>query len=84
MPWGRVVAIAGAVAAVLWASLDAGFGDTPPAPGVASAGLAVLAALFGAGAWAMRVGGRPERAPLLAGLAIGAGAYALARLTLPD
>jgi hypothetical protein len=83
MPWGRVVAIAAAVAAVLWASLDAGFGDTEPAPAVTSAGLAVLALLFGAGAAAMRVGGRPERAPLLAGLALGAGAYALARLTLP-
>ncbi len=83
MPWGRVLAIAGAVAAVLWAALDAGFGDMPPAPGVASAGLGVLATLFGAGAWVMQVGGRRERAPLLAGLALGAGVYAIARLTLP-
>jgi hypothetical protein len=83
MPWGRVVAIACAVVAVLWAALDAGFGDTEPAPAVASAGLAVLAVLFGSGAWVMRVGGRSERAPLLAGLAVGAGVYAIARLTLP-
>lgn len=83
MPWGRVAAIAGMVVAVLWASLDAGFGGTEPAPGIASAGLLVLAALFGAGAWAMQIGGRRERAPLLAGLAIGAAAYALVRLTLP-
>ncbi len=83
MPWGRVAAVAAAVAAVLWASLDAGFGGSPPAPGVASAGLVVLAVLFGAGSWVMRIGGRPERAPLLAGLAIGAGAYAIVRLTLP-
>lgn len=83
MPWGRVVAIAGAVVAVLWASLDAGFGGTEPSPPITSAGLAVLALLFGAGAGAMHVGGRPERAPLLAGLALGAAAYAVARLTLP-
>ncbi len=83
MPWGRVVVIAGAVAAVLWAALDAGLGDTPPAPAATSAGLLVLAALFGGGAWAMQVGGRRERAPLLAGLAIGAGVYGLVRLTLP-
>jgi hypothetical protein len=83
MPWARVVAIAAAVAAVLWASLDAGFAGTPPAPAVTSAGLAVLALLFGLGAGAMRVADRPERVPLLAGLALGAGAYALARLTLP-
>jgi uncharacterized membrane protein len=83
VPWGRVGAIAVAVIAVLWASLDAGFGDAPPAPPVASAGLLVLAVLFGAGTWVMRVGGRPERAPLLAGLSIGAATYALLRLTLP-
>ena len=83
MPWGRVAVIAGLVTAVLWASLDAGLGDTEPAPGAASAGLLVLAFLFGTGAWVMVLGGRRERAPLLAGLAIGVGAYALVRLTLP-
>ena len=83
MPWGRIAAIAGAVVAVLWASLDAGLGGTEPAPPATSAGLVVLAVLFGAGAWMNQVGGRRERVPLLAGLAIGAGAYALVRLTLP-
>ena len=83
MPWGRVAAITGAVAAALWLSFDAGLGGTPPAPAATSAGLLVLATLFGAGAWVMRVGGRPERAPLLAGIAIGAAAYAIIRLTLP-
>jgi len=84
VPWGRIGAIAAAVMAVLWAALDAGFGDSPPAPPVASAGLAILAVLFGAGAWVMRVGGRQERAPLLAGLSIGTIAYAVLRLTLPE
>jgi hypothetical protein len=83
MPWGRVAAIAGAVAAVLWMALDTGLGDTPPTPAAASAGLLVLAALFGAGAWVMHIAGRAERAPLLAGLALGAGGYAVARLLLP-
>jgi uncharacterized membrane protein len=84
VPWGRIGAIAAAVGAVLWAALDAGFGDAPPAPPVASAGLLVLALLFGVGTWVMRAGGRPERAPLLAGLSIGAATYAVLRLTLPD
>ena len=81
MPWGRVLAIAAAVAAVLWLAFDAGLGDPPPAG--ASVALVMLAAVFGTGVWVMRAGGRPERAPLLAGLAIGVGAYALVRLTLP-
>ena len=83
MPAGRVTAIAGAVMVVLWLSLDSGIGGSPPAPPTTSAALLVLALLFGGGAWTMRVGGRPERAPLLAGLSIGAGLYALVRLTLP-
>lgn len=83
MPTGRIGAIAGAVALVLWASLDSRLGGAPPAPPILSAALAVLAVLFGVGAWAMRIGGRPERAPLLAGLATGIGVYALLRLMLP-
>lgn len=83
MPWGRVAATASMVVAILWAALDAGWADTETAPAAASAALLVLAALFGAGAWAMQVGGRRERAPLLAGLAIGTAGYALVRLTLP-
>jgi hypothetical protein len=83
MPWGRIAAITAAVATVLWVCLDAGIGDTPPAPGAASVALLILAGVFGTGVWVMQVGGRPERAPLLAGLSIGAAAYALIRLTLP-
>ena len=83
MPTGRIAAIAASVALVLWASLDSGMGGAPPAPAVMSVALLVLALLFGVGAWAMRAGGRSERAPLLAGLAIGIGSYALLRLALP-
>lgn len=83
MPWGRVVAIAGAAVVVLWAALDAGLGGTPRSPAFVSAGLAAVAAVFGLVAWATHVGGRGERAPLLAGLAIGVGGYAVARLLLP-
>ena len=83
MPWGRVAAITGAVVAVLWFCLDSGVGDTQPAPGAASAALLIFAFVFATGAWVMRVGGRHERVPMLAGLSIGAAAYALIRLTLP-
>ena len=83
MPWGRVAAITSAVTAVLWLCLDSGMGDTPPPPAGTSVALLLLSAVFGIGTWVMRAGGRPERVPLLAGLAIGAGAYALVRLTLP-
>ncbi len=83
MPWGRIAAIAAAIAAVLWLCLDSGLGGAPETPAVASVALLMLAAVFGTGAWVMRVGGRPERVPLLAGAAIGVAAYALVRLTLP-
>ena len=83
MPWGRTIGFAAAVVAVLWSALDAGFGGSPAAPPITSLALVVLALLFGVGAWVMQVAGRAERAPLLAGLAIGAGAYAIVRLTLP-
>jgi len=80
MPWGRVAAIAAAVVAVLWTALDAGVAGKPPAPPEISAGLIALAGVFGAVAWVMQIGGRPDRAPLLAGLSIGVGGYAIARL----
>ena len=82
-PWGRVVAVAAAMTAVLWTALDAGIAGTPPAPPIASAGLAVLGLLFAAGAAAMHVGGRAARAPLLAGFGAACLVYALLRLTLP-
>jgi hypothetical protein len=83
MPWGRVAAITSAVIAVLWLCLDSGMGDAP-APAGTSVALLLLSAVFGIGTWVMQAGGRPERVPLLAGLAIGAGVYALVRLTLPE
>ena len=83
MPWARVAAITAGVAAALWLCLDAGLGDTPPAPAAASVALIILAGIFGAGTWVMRIAGRRERIPLLAGLAIATAGYALIRLTLP-
>jgi hypothetical protein len=83
MPWGRVLAVAAAVSAVCWLSLDSGVGGTEPAPPMVSTALRILAAVFGASAWSARVTGRyVERAPWLAGLSIGVGAYALLRLTV--
>lgn len=84
MAWGRVGAIAGALVALLWASLDSGLVNPGGAPPGASASLGVLAVLFGVSAGVMQLGGRPERAPFLAGLSIGAATYAILRLTLPD
>ena len=84
MPWPRIAAIGGAVMVLLWLSLDGGLDGRPPAPALTSASLAVLALLFGVGSWTMRMGTHPERAPLMAGLALGVGVYALLRLTLPD
>ncbi|HLK12311.1 MAG TPA: hypothetical protein VKW76_13105 [Candidatus Binatia bacterium] len=74
--------MAGGIGALLYLMLDSGAVAPEPAPAVASLSLAVLALLFGVGAWAMRVGGQPERSPLLAGLALGVGGYALLRLVL--
>jgi peptidoglycan/LPS O-acetylase OafA/YrhL len=75
----RAAAVAVASAALLWLMLDSGaFG--PPSPRVLSVSLGTLALIFAVGAWAMAVGGRRERTPLLAGLAIGVGGYAVLRL----
>ena len=79
----RALIVAVIAAAVLWASLDAGFGDAAAPPAGTSVGLLMLASTFGVGAWVMRAGGRPERVPLLIGLAIGVGGYAVLRLTFP-
>ena len=79
----RVLLVGLGVAAVLFVMLDSGAMTPDPVPAAVSVSLGTLAALFGVGAWAMQVGGRPERAPLLAGLALGAGGYALLRLLLP-
>ena len=80
MPTGRIAAIGAAVMVVLFLAFDAGLADAPP-PTV-SVSLGIFALIFAAAAGAMQVGGRPERAPLFAGLACGTGVYALLRLTL--
>ena len=79
----RVIGTAVAVATVLYLALDSGLLTAEPATRLLSVALFGLALLFGLGAWATSVGGQPERSPLLAGLAIGAGGYALLRLLLP-
>ena len=84
MPWGRVAAIAAAVVAVLYTRFDSGWFPGIDAPIAISLGLLALAVVFGCAAWVMQKGGRPERAPLMAGLSIGAGGYAVARLLLPS
>jgi len=76
----RAGAVAIAVAALLFLMLDSRAVTPEAAPRLVSLSLGGLAALFGVGAWAMSVGGQRERSPVLAGLAIGVGAYALVRL----
>ncbi len=80
MPWPRVGAVGGAVAAVLYVILDSGVvpRETPP-PGI-SVALCMLAAIFALGAGVMWAGGQRERTPLLAGLALGVGGYAILRM----
>ena len=80
MPWPRVGAVAGGVAAVLYLMLDSGaVGRETPPPGISLA-LCMLAAIFGLGAGVMWAGGQRERTPLLAGLAFGVGGYAILRM----
>jgi hypothetical protein len=79
----RAIVTAVGVAGVLYLMLDSGVVTSVPAPPLASLSLGGLALLFGIGAWATSVGGDPAKSPLLAGLALGAGGYALARLLLP-
>jgi hypothetical protein len=79
----RVIATAAAAAAGLWLTLDSGLLTSEPAPRLVSVSLGALGLLFGLGAWATAVGGQPQRSPLLAGLAIGVGGYAVLRLLLP-
>jgi hypothetical protein len=78
----RVVGVAVSAATVLWLMLDSRLVSPEPGPRFMSLSLLGLAALFGAGAWAMAMGGRRERVPLLAGVAIGVGGYAVLRLVL--
>jgi hypothetical protein len=78
---GRAGAIALGVFTVLWIALDSGWMAREPAPPGTSVALGMLAVVFGIGAWVMRTGGQPARVPLLVGMALGAGAYALLRAT---
>jgi hypothetical protein len=82
MAAGRSVGVAGAVAALLWLMLDSRIVTPTAPPAGVSGSLVALALIFGAGAFVMAKGGQPERVPLLAGLALGVGGYALARLVL--
>ncbi|HKA30352.1 MAG TPA: hypothetical protein VKH82_13300 [Candidatus Binatia bacterium] len=73
----RSLVIAVAVAAVLWLALDSGRLSAEPAQPGTSAALGMLALVFGVGAFVMRAGGQQQRVPLLVGMALGTGAYAL-------
>jgi hypothetical protein len=79
LPWGRAVAIAAGVFAVMWLSFDAGLTGAAPPAGISPA-LLILAGVFGCSAWVMQKGGQPDRVPLLTGLSLGAASYALLRL----
>jgi len=78
----RVAAMAAGIGAFLWLMLDSGVMTPERAARATSAALVMLAALFGLGAWATSVGGQREKSPLLAGLALGVGGYALLRLVV--
>ena len=78
----RVGAIALAVGGLLWLMFDSRLVTPVPPPNGLSLSLAGLGTLFGLGAWATSVAGQRERMPLLAGLALGVGGYALLRLLL--
>ena len=80
MPAFRTAGVAVGVAALLWLMLDSGLVSPERAAPLVSLSLGGLGVLFGVGAWAMTVGGSRERAPLLLGLAIGVGGYAILRV----
>lgn len=75
----RVLAVAGAAAAVLYLMLDSGVVRPETAPQVVSVSLLVLTLIFGVGSWTASIGGQAGRSSTLAGLAIGLGGYAVFR-----
>jgi len=77
MSAGRAITIGVAVTAVLWLALDSRWLNAQPALPGTSPALGMLAVVFAVGALVMRAGGREERVPLLVGMALGTGAYAL-------
>jgi hypothetical protein len=78
----RAIAVAVAVFAVLWLALDSGLLTSEPAPPGTSVSLGMLAAVFGAGAFVMQQGGQTQRVPMLVGMALATGGYALVRAFL--
>jgi hypothetical protein len=73
----RAIAVGVSVFAVLWLALDSGLLTAEPAPPGTSVSLGMLAAVFGIGAAMMRLGGQSQRVPLLVGMTLATGAYAL-------
>jgi len=78
----RAIAVAVAVFAVLWLALDSGLLTSEPAPPGTSVSLGMLGAVFGGGAFVMQQGGQTQRVPMLVGMALGTGGYALVRAFL--
>lgn len=77
----RVLGVAGAVAALLYLLLDSGLVRPEGAPKILSVTLVVLALVFALGTWTAGFGEQQRRRqPLLAGLSLGLGAYAIVRL----
>jgi hypothetical protein len=76
----QAAVVAAVVAGLLYLRLDSGAVTPEPAPPLTSLALGGLAVIFALGAWAASHSGQPRRGPLLAGLAIGVGGYAILRL----
>ena len=71
--------VAGAIAGLLYVSLDSGR-FAPPAERAFSMPLVGLGVIFAGSAWAASKSGYPQRVPFFTGLAVGVGGYALVRL----
>ena len=74
--------VAVVVAALLYLSLDSGRVTPEPAPRLFSLALGGLAVIFAARAWADSMTPHRRSGAFFAGLAVGVGGYALARLVL--
>ena len=75
------VVVAGAIAGLLYLSLDSGR-FAPHAERAFSLPLVGLGVIFAVSGFAAAKGGYPQRVPLFAGLALGVGGYALVRLVI--
>jgi hypothetical protein len=76
----QAAVVAAVVAGLLYLRLDSGAVTPEPAPPLTSLALGGLAVIFALSAWAASMSGHPRRGPLLAGLAVGVGGYAILRL----